>query len=102
MSEIDENVVRMQRAIVELLKYAIQNLYRLPIDELRIADPSLAEIARLCALFNNVVEGTDIDGHFIEAIHTLREASDAVIENAPERLTDCAYHLEDFLQRQQQ
>ncbi|MES1932074.1 hypothetical protein T35B1_05668 [Salinisphaera shabanensis T35B1] len=94
----DQNVLKLRDAIVDVVKLAISRLYGLPIEELRVADPSLEEIIRLCSLFNKVVEGTDIDGEFTEAISVLAEASLAAKEGDEQQLVDCAYHLEDFIQ----
>lgn len=96
---IDNHILKLHEAIISIISLAISRLYKLPIEELRIADPSLEEIARLCSLFNKLVEGTDIDGQFTEAIDVIGEAAKAVKSGSEQTLTDCAYHLEDILSR---
>jgi hypothetical protein len=96
---IDEQILKLHDGVVEIIWLAISRLYRLPVEELRVANPSLEEIIRLCSLFNNIVEGTDIDGQFTEAIDVIAEAARAAKSGNEQTLTDCAYHLEDFLDR---
>lgn len=98
-SSSDEQIIRLRDGIVDVIRLAIEKLYKLPIEELKVAKPSLEEIIRLCSLFNNVVENTDIDGLFTEAIDVLAEAARAARSADEKCLTDCAYHLEDFLSR---
>lgn len=95
----DEMIQKVHNSIVKVIRAAVSNLYHLSIAELEVANPSLEEIGRLCTLFNNIVKGTDIDGHFTEAITVIGEAADAVIRQDSQCLVDCAYHLEDFLSR---
>lgn len=95
----EEQIQRLHLAVVDVIRLAITKLYRLPVEELRVANPSMEEIARLCSLFHNIVEGTDIDGVFIEAISVLREAAEAIRRDDEACLKDCAYQLEDFLDR---
>lgn len=94
-----EMIQKLHNSVVEVLRLAISRLYHLSIEEIRIADPSLSEIIRLCSLFNKIVQGTDIDGCFTEAMEVLAEAADAARSSDDSGLTDCAYHLEDFLAR---
>ncbi len=92
-------IKRLNDSVVSVIRVAITRLYHLPIAELKFAEPSLDEIIRLCSLFNKIVEGTDIDGQFIEAIGVMKEAAEAAKRDDEKCLIDCAYHLEDFLSR---
>lgn len=95
----DQFVRKLHDSVVETIRLAISRLYRLPIEELKVAKPSLDEIIRLCALFNKIVAGTDVDGLFTEAMGVMSEAAEAAKKGNEKGLTDCAYHLEDFLAR---
>lgn len=92
-------IEKLHISIVGIIRLAISRLYHLPIEELKVANPSLEEISGLCRLFNNIVQGTSVDGYFTEAIKVVGEAAEAVMRGDSQCLTDCAYHLEDFLTR---
>ena len=95
----EERIQKIHDGIVEIIGIAITRLYSLPVHELKVSTPSLEDIIKLCTFFDKVVEGTEIDGQFLESIAVMQEAAEAAERDDEQCLTDCAYHLEDFLDR---
>ena len=59
----------------------------------------MEDISNLCRMFMDIVKGHAEYEHFEEAMHVVGEAAEAVREGNNQNLVDCAYHLEDFLDR---
>lgn len=95
----DEQIQELYELVISVVKESIDRLYHLPIDVLRSETPSMEDIANLCRMFLDLAKGTEIGGEFSEAVSVIGEAAQAVHDGDSNRLTDCAYHLEDFLSR---
>ena len=59
----------------------------------------MEDVANACKMCIKLMEGHNLGGELTEAVAVINEAADAVLDGDESRLTDCAYHLEDFLAR---
>lgn len=87
--------------VLEVVDFACQALYKFSIQELRDANPSFDDISGLCTDFAEMFahsapekfEATD------EIVDVMKSAADAINSGCDKTIVDCAYHLEDFLDR---
>ena len=85
--------------VIRIVRLSVDRLYRLPIDVLRDEPPSMEDVANACKMCIKLLEGHGPSTELSEAVRVINEAAEAVLEGDEGRLTDCAYHLEDFLDR---
>ena len=95
----DAPIDLLYETLLRTLEYAVNELYNTPLEILRKAQPSMEDIGNLCRLFMDIVEGHKDYAHMLEAIEVVGQAADAVREGDNRNLIDCAYHLQDFLER---
>ena len=87
--------------LIRLIEKTSHNLYRHTLERLKTINPTLEELAELCNIFIAVLQnaGETKIVNMREAVTVIQEAEQAVSSGDEKTITDCAYHLEDFIGR---
>ena len=104
MSVTDQELPPLEflyHALIRLIEKTSASLYRHTIERLKHINPTLEEIAELCNIFIAVLQnaGDQKSISAVEAVTVIKEAAQAVRSGDEKTITDCAYHLEDFVAR---
>lgn len=87
--------------LIRLIEKTSLSLYRHTLERLKKINPTFEEIAELCTIFITILQssGEYKSASAIEAVAVIKEAAEAVRSGDEKTITDCAYHLEDFIGR---
>lgn len=94
-------VDHLYKLLIEIVEKVSKGLYRNTVETLRKINPTLDELADICSVCMGLLmdAGETKIKQFDEAVGVIKEAALAVGSGDHKTITDCAYHLEDFLDR---